>query len=295
MIGGSLALYARRAPTLKSNTGFELSSRESFLLFNNILLVVATATDVSAGTMAPLISDALGLRRLVGGRAVFQPDVHAADAAADRAGGGRAACELEEKGAGRAPRGAVVDPAMGPPRRRRDRRCQRWRARGPWLARTGGGGMSRWSIPSVACVRLSLTPGDHGHGDLACGARAVRDLDHPWSRPTTSGTRRRTRGRRVVRSGGNSYRLRTPNRSRGPELRRRAGRDRGVRGRSPVTASPERRYWVQVGHEPRPASRCALATSSPRARRVIPVAFAGAGDAGRCGRWWQLRPSSRRC
>ena len=72
MIGGSLALYAWRAPTLKSNAGFELSSRESFLLFNNILLVVATAT-VFAGTMAPLISDALGLGTLSVGTQYFNP------------------------------------------------------------------------------------------------------------------------------------------------------------------------------------------------------------------------------
>jgi cytochrome c-type biogenesis protein CcmF len=72
MIGGALALYAWRAPLLKSNAGFELTSRESFLLFNNILLVVATAT-VFAGTMAPLISDALGLGTLSVGSQYFDP------------------------------------------------------------------------------------------------------------------------------------------------------------------------------------------------------------------------------
>ncbi|MEZ5459195.1 MAG: heme lyase CcmF/NrfE family subunit [Steroidobacteraceae bacterium] len=72
MIGGSLALYAWRAPLLKSNAGFEFTSRESFLLFNNILLVVATAT-VFAGTMAPLISDALGLGTLSVGPQYFNP------------------------------------------------------------------------------------------------------------------------------------------------------------------------------------------------------------------------------
>jgi len=35
--------------------GFRARRRESFLLFNNILLVIAAAT-VFAGTMAPLIS-----------------------------------------------------------------------------------------------------------------------------------------------------------------------------------------------------------------------------------------------
>src|SRR5580693_969757 len=59
MIGGALLLYAWRAPLLKSNAGFDLLSRESFLLFNNILLVVAAAT-VLGGTLAPLIADTLG-------------------------------------------------------------------------------------------------------------------------------------------------------------------------------------------------------------------------------------------
>jgi cytochrome c-type biogenesis protein CcmF len=72
MIGGALTLYAWRAPLLKSNAGFELTSRESFLLFNNILLLVATAT-VFAGTMAPLISDALGLGTLSVGPQYFNP------------------------------------------------------------------------------------------------------------------------------------------------------------------------------------------------------------------------------
>src|ERR1700683_2809533 len=53
MFGGSLTLYAWRAPLLRSSAGFELSARESFLLFNNLLLVIA-ATVVFGGTMAPL-------------------------------------------------------------------------------------------------------------------------------------------------------------------------------------------------------------------------------------------------
>lgn len=72
IIGGALTLYAWRAPVLKSNAGFEFTSRESFLLFNNILLVVATAA-VFAGTMAPLIADSLGLGTLSVGRQYFDP------------------------------------------------------------------------------------------------------------------------------------------------------------------------------------------------------------------------------
>ena len=72
MIGSALALYAWRAPLLKSDAGFELTARESFLLFNNILLVTACAT-VFAGTMAPLISSALNLGKLSVGPPYFNP------------------------------------------------------------------------------------------------------------------------------------------------------------------------------------------------------------------------------
>ncbi len=72
VIGGALTLYAWRAPKLVSNAGFEFVSRESFLLFNNILLVVATAV-VFGGTLAPLISDTLGLGTLSVGTPYFNP------------------------------------------------------------------------------------------------------------------------------------------------------------------------------------------------------------------------------
>ncbi len=72
MIGGALTLYAWRAPLLKSSAGFELGARESFLLFNNVLLIIA-ATTVFAGTMAPLISDALGLGTVSVGPPYFNP------------------------------------------------------------------------------------------------------------------------------------------------------------------------------------------------------------------------------
>jgi len=72
MIGGALTLYAWRAPRLKSTAGFELGARESFLLFNNVLLVIACAT-VFAGTLAPLVSDALKLGTLSVGAPYFNP------------------------------------------------------------------------------------------------------------------------------------------------------------------------------------------------------------------------------
>jgi cytochrome c-type biogenesis protein CcmF len=72
MIGGALALYAWRAPSLGSSAGFEMLSREAFLLFNNILLVVA-AVVVLGGTLAPLIADTLGLGTLSVGPPYFNP------------------------------------------------------------------------------------------------------------------------------------------------------------------------------------------------------------------------------
>ncbi len=57
-IGGSLALYAWRAPTLKGGGMFAPVSREGALVLNNLLLVAATAT-VFIGTLYPLFLDAV--------------------------------------------------------------------------------------------------------------------------------------------------------------------------------------------------------------------------------------------
>jgi cytochrome c-type biogenesis protein CcmF len=54
VIGGALALYAWRAPALDSSAGFRPLSRETFLLLNNVLLVIA-ATLILIGTLAPLV------------------------------------------------------------------------------------------------------------------------------------------------------------------------------------------------------------------------------------------------
>src|SRR5690606_5806447 len=58
VIGGSLLLYALRAPVVKGNASYAISSREVFLLLNNIVLVVATAA-VLLGTLFPLIHEAI--------------------------------------------------------------------------------------------------------------------------------------------------------------------------------------------------------------------------------------------
>ncbi|HVF64402.1 MAG TPA: heme lyase CcmF/NrfE family subunit [Casimicrobiaceae bacterium] len=70
VIGGSLVLYAMRAPRVGLGGRFELVSRESLLLANNVLLTVACAT-VLLGTLYPLFLDALSLGKISVGPPYF--------------------------------------------------------------------------------------------------------------------------------------------------------------------------------------------------------------------------------
>ncbi|HJY38343.1 MAG TPA: heme lyase CcmF/NrfE family subunit, partial [Steroidobacteraceae bacterium] len=69
-IGGALGLYAWRAPLFRSNAGFKVVSRESFLLMNNVLLVAATGL-ILLGTLYPMVLDYLGLGRISVGPPYF--------------------------------------------------------------------------------------------------------------------------------------------------------------------------------------------------------------------------------
>ena len=71
VIGGSLALFAWRAPRVGLGGSFELVSRESALLANNVLLLVAAAS-VMLGTLYPLFLDALGLGKISVGPPYFE-------------------------------------------------------------------------------------------------------------------------------------------------------------------------------------------------------------------------------
>ena len=71
VIGGSLTLYAWRTARIGLGGGFNLVSRESLLLTNNVLLVVATGS-VMLGTLYPLVLDALGLGKLSVGPPYFE-------------------------------------------------------------------------------------------------------------------------------------------------------------------------------------------------------------------------------
>ncbi len=59
VVGGSLTLYAFRAPTVASPISYELESRESLLLANNLIFAVS-AIVVLLGTLFSLLMDALG-------------------------------------------------------------------------------------------------------------------------------------------------------------------------------------------------------------------------------------------
>jgi cytochrome c-type biogenesis protein CcmF len=66
----ALILYTIRAPKLDSDAGFRPVSRETFLLLNNVLLVIAAAL-VFLGTLAPLIADVAGAGKISVGKPWF--------------------------------------------------------------------------------------------------------------------------------------------------------------------------------------------------------------------------------
>jgi cytochrome c-type biogenesis protein CcmF len=63
VIGGSLMLYAWRAPYISGGGRFDLVSRETFLLGNNLLFSVLAGL-ILLGTLAPLIYDALDMGKI---------------------------------------------------------------------------------------------------------------------------------------------------------------------------------------------------------------------------------------
>jgi cytochrome c-type biogenesis protein CcmF len=76
VVGASLLLFAARAPKVSLGGRFALLSRETLLLMNNVLLVVACGA-VLLGTLYPLLIDALGMGKISVGppyfNAVFVP------------------------------------------------------------------------------------------------------------------------------------------------------------------------------------------------------------------------------
>ena len=70
VIGGSMALYAWRGPSIRNKGQFALLSKETLLLVNNIILVIAAAS-VMLGTLYPLAMDALKLGKISVGPPYF--------------------------------------------------------------------------------------------------------------------------------------------------------------------------------------------------------------------------------
>ena len=71
VIGGSLTLYAWRAPGMRAGGSFRPFSREGSLLANNLLLAVGCAT-VFIGTLYPLILDAIAGQKVSVGPPFFE-------------------------------------------------------------------------------------------------------------------------------------------------------------------------------------------------------------------------------
>ena len=69
-VGAALALFAWRAPSVGLGARFSMVSRETMLLANNVLLIVATGA-VMLGTLYPLILDTLGLGKISVGAPYF--------------------------------------------------------------------------------------------------------------------------------------------------------------------------------------------------------------------------------
>jgi cytochrome c-type biogenesis protein CcmF len=71
VVGGAFALFAWRAQRVGRGGSFEMVSRESLLLTNNVLLLAA-AGSVMLGTLYPLALDALGIGKLSVGPPYFE-------------------------------------------------------------------------------------------------------------------------------------------------------------------------------------------------------------------------------
>ncbi len=72
VVGGSLLLYALRAPRVTGGKSFALASRETMMVIGNLMLTVACAM-VLLGTLYPLVGEALGIGRISVGPPYFGP------------------------------------------------------------------------------------------------------------------------------------------------------------------------------------------------------------------------------
>ncbi|MDH3948886.1 MAG: heme lyase CcmF/NrfE family subunit [Gammaproteobacteria bacterium] len=70
VVGSSLLIYSWRASQIRSHVHFDLLSRETGLLLNNVFLIVTTSS-ILLGTLYPLIVDALGMGKISVGPPYF--------------------------------------------------------------------------------------------------------------------------------------------------------------------------------------------------------------------------------
>ena len=125
-IGGALVLFAWRGPGLRNKGGFDAVARESFMLFNNVLLLTAMAL-ILLGTLYPLFLDALSLGKISVGPPYFNAVFLVPTVPLLLLHGRRHARFVETRTAGCAA-AAIDDPVRGCPRvRHGDTGARVWR------------------------------------------------------------------------------------------------------------------------------------------------------------------------
>ena len=97
-IGGALALFAMRIGTVSEGSRFDMVSREAALVVNNLLLTVILVI-VLAGTLYPLMLEAMSGDQDFGRRALFQRNCRAGRRCPAGAAGCRAAAALAQRSA----------------------------------------------------------------------------------------------------------------------------------------------------------------------------------------------------
>ncbi len=248
-IGGSLALFAWRAPALKQGGLFAPISREGALVFNNLFLTTACAT-VLVGTLYPLALEGADRREDFGRRAVLQRDLRPAIPAADDRDAVRAAAGLEARRS--LCRCAAADGGL----------CDRADCDGGDLCdhagRAGAG-----AVPDRDCV---LCDGRRAHRSGRAHAivpPVLRRVDAPLRRPAALDARHRGRAFRARR-------LPARHRRRG-QLRRRAHSVDEARTDRVAARLRSHLQRSVVAHRARIIASCWR--NSPSSRGLRPSAF----------------------
>jgi cytochrome c-type biogenesis protein CcmF len=183
VILSALVLYAWRAPGLDSTAGFRPLSRETFLLLNNVLLVIA-ALLVFIGTLAPLVVEVLNAGKI----SVGAPWFNVAFAIPMLPlvllmGLGMHAAWRSQPAAGRALAAQIAYPGRGRAGcRYRHSRVSRWRVRRAGRGRLYCRGLDYRGVAHPAAARLAQQGQAHTfrarHVDCPYRRRAVCARGH---------------------------------------------------------------------------------------------------------------------